>query len=192
MKNPAVRERQKTLLPFPLSATLFSRVLVAVPVPAGPGGGLGDGAAALGAEGGGPRRSPFESAEAAERRRVGIGLVEDRTAGDHLDALGRRLAPRARRPDEIGRLRFGALLEEVADQAAAADGELDGPGRCPSCLSAQEHRYTRAPRSPARRYRRAGPTVPVTHPGSPGAGDSINVSAQALMLERSRTAGRRL
>src|SRR5687767_14841376 len=97
--------------------------LLAFVAPAGACGGLGDGAAAAGAQRRGARRSTLEAAEAAKRRGVRVGLVRQGAALQDLDAFGRRMAARAGRPDEVGVLRFDAFLEEVADQAAAADGE---------------------------------------------------------------------
>src|SRR5215203_2174220 len=95
-------------------------------VPAGACGCFGDGAASAGAERRGAGRSAFEPAEAAECGGVRIGLVGDGAPVQDFDTFGRGLAARAGRADEVGVFGLDALFEEIADQAATADGEEDG------------------------------------------------------------------
>jgi hypothetical protein len=57
---------------------------------------------------------------------MGIRLVGDGAAGQDFDAFGRRMTPRAGRSDQIRVFRFGAFLDEIADEAAAAHGEQNG------------------------------------------------------------------
>jgi hypothetical protein len=89
-------------------------------------GGFGDGAAAARGQGSGAGRSAFEAAEPAERGGVRIGLMGNGAAGQHFEAFRRGVAAGAGRANEIGVLGLGALLDEVADQTAAADGEQNG------------------------------------------------------------------
>ena len=90
--------------------------------------GPGNGAAALGAEGGGAGGAAFEAAETAERGGVRVRFVRERAARDDPGPLGRRLAASTGRPDVVGAFGLGDLLHEIADQAAALDGEEGGRG----------------------------------------------------------------
>jgi hypothetical protein len=57
-----------------------------------------------------------------------VRFVRERAARDDPGALGRGLAAGAGRPDFVGASGLGDLLHEVADQAAALDGEEGGSG----------------------------------------------------------------
>lgn len=54
-----------------------------------------------------------------------IWFVWHAAAGEHLDALCRRLAARTRRPDQIFALGLASLLNCVADEAAADHQDED-------------------------------------------------------------------
>jgi hypothetical protein len=77
-------------------------------------------AAAAGAERGGARGAATQTAETAERGGVRIARHGDEPAVGDGDSFGRRVAPRAQRPEHVGFFRLAEGLFPVAHQAAAA------------------------------------------------------------------------
>ena len=77
-----------------------------------------------------PCRSALQPAETSQRGSVWIRGGLHQAAAEHLDAFRRGVAAGAFGADLIGALQFLAVVFEVANQAAAADAEQGGFGRC--------------------------------------------------------------
>jgi hypothetical protein len=87
------------------------------------GGGARDRAAAFRAERGGPGRPSLEATQAPERGCVRIARDRLRAAAEHGDALGGRVAARARRSDLVGALGLGRPVDRLADKTSPLDVE---------------------------------------------------------------------